>query len=268
MNRSIKEPSRCWECRWTRHRQCLQRTLTTLCANVHTLKGSWRRDCFMKQVEGNGRCVETPSGRGKLPYFFNRSNCLVSTLPWIDLFSDSHRGLRIELPPLRLSEAGKCRRGDIAACRWLVWLTRRPIQLNIFKRPELISMLLSAEVPNLKRASAISQHRHETVRAVSEILSFPPMTAGWWRSHRRVTSFHAVVFRRERCSTSSVALGARSEVSNISVCPSTSIEHPKPRSVKMSYCCLWTGFCANNSFVYTTPDLYVYASNLFNLSPQ
>lgn len=137
MNRSIKEPSRCWECRWTRHRQCLQRTLTTLCANVHTLKGSWRRDCFMKQVEGNGRCVETPSGRGKLPYFFNRSNCLVSTLPWIDLFSDSHRGLRIELPPLRLSEAGKCRRGDIAACRWLVWPTRRPIQLNIFKRPEL-----------------------------------------------------------------------------------------------------------------------------------
>lgn len=125
---------------------------------------------------------------------------------------------------------------------------------TFLKDHNFFSMLLLAEVPNLKR-----QHRHETVRAVSEILSFPPTTAGWWRSHRRVwallASFHAVVFRRERCSTSGVALGARAEVSNICVCPPRA---PEPCSVKyVLLLSLNTGFCADNSFVHTTPDLYV-----------
>lgn len=71
-------------------------------------------------MNGDIMGCHTECGRGKLPYFFNRSNCLVSvsTLSMNRfVHSDCLRSLRSELPPLRLSEAGKCRRGDIAACR-------------------------------------------------------------------------------------------------------------------------------------------------------
>lgn len=116
-------------------------------------------------------------------------------------------------------------------------------------------MLLLAEVPNLK-----CQHRHETVRAVSEILSFPP--AGWWRSHRPVC---------ERCSRVSTLLcldvndaaraawpWERGRRFQTSVCVLHEHRAPEPCSVKyVLLLSLNTGFCANNSFVYTTPDLYV-----------
>lgn len=59
----------------------------------------------------------TECGGGKLPYFFNCLNSLVSVSTLSSgwnrfVHSDFLRSLRNQLPPLRLSEVGKCRRGD------------------------------------------------------------------------------------------------------------------------------------------------------------